>query len=554
MTHYLQEIYRIWSAFPSDKVDSRSVQIIEGMMPNYSLADQQKLQTWIAEGTLFPNIEGEEDRIRIQAALLAVEGRILSLRLFFLDASCLQLTSLFLRQQLCVGKKKTIREAFMHRCKPDTQEGKLLMQVSEHEYEEVPFTTRSPQELADREAVINGMLQVWMACFRYFIEPRRCKGPDNFSVKPILDPEGRSRIVQLAERLGFNILKQDYLESPGVPVFRHVSKTLLGNVQVVDARKTNYLAGKFRGLYPSLASTFENPPLTTDIEERKASFRAGRPDTREYDAIRPVFFMKNIYSSSEPAKLYPTAFAVMREIFFSFFGRHHKIRTEEISSRPPTPPSPVQLDPHPIGTPPAANPNDSSANATLGDGNGNTIPEIHINPDVSEPAMDDIVTTAPIAAGFEDDISIGALNKRCEITVHRTATEILNAWFQHGSPDLIIFFLFDSRAYYKFLTSEELELRSTINTLSSTHYFLVINNNVAQATDRDDLVHESQTRRLLLVGRNDGPSYQGERFDENGCITLDNLKEYLGNFDVATGKRRAIEDDVGQIPSSKRKR
>jgi hypothetical protein len=333
-----------------------------------------------------------------------------------------------------------------------------------------------------------------------------------------------------------------------------MSKTLLNNIQVIDTRKINYLIGKFQGLYPSLASTFKNSPLTTDIEKQKTSFRAERPDIQEYDAIHSIFFIKNIYSSSEPAKLYPTAFTVIREIFFSFFGRHYKIRTEEISSRPPTLPSPVQLDPHPIGTPPAANPNDNTANTTLGDSNNNTIPKIHINPDVLEPVMDNIVTTAPIAAGFKDDISIGALNKQYEITVHRTTTEILNTWFQHGSPDLIIFFLFDSRAYYKFLTSKELELCSTINTLSSTHYFLVINNNIAQATDQNNLVHKSQTRHLLLIGRNNGPSYQEEGFNKNSYITLDNLKEYLGNFNIATGKHHAIKDNVGQIPSSKRKR
>jgi hypothetical protein len=48
----------------------------------------------------------------------------------------------------------------MHHCKPDTQKGKLLIQISEHKYKEIPFTTRSLQELINRETIINGMLQV----------------------------------------------------------------------------------------------------------------------------------------------------------------------------------------------------------------------------------------------------------------------------------------------------------------------------------------------------------------------------------------------------------
>lgn len=43
----------------------------------------------MSQGIIFPGIENDGDRDRLRAELLATEGRILSLELFFQDASCL---------------------------------------------------------------------------------------------------------------------------------------------------------------------------------------------------------------------------------------------------------------------------------------------------------------------------------------------------------------------------------------------------------------------------------------------------------------------------------
>jgi hypothetical protein len=552
MTHYLQEIYKIWSAFPPNKIDLRSVKLVEGMMPSYSLEDQQKIESWMSEGILFPGIKEDGDRDRLQAGLLAIEGRILSLGLFFLDASCLQEASVFLRRKLGVGRKSTLRQAFFRCWKPYLDEGNLIFQVSEKEYEEKPTSHESLEDRA-YEATISSMLQVWMVCFRYFIGPRRGKGEEEPSGKSILDLEGRQMMLKTAERLGFDMPGKDKPKGPRIQTFQFVSKQLLSDAEFVDPKKTKFLAEKFGQLYSTTPSQRKQaiPPLTTDHEALKASFRAGRPEIQEYDSIRPIFFIGSVYSSGQPAKLFPTAFAVMREIFFSFFGRSHHKEIEVISS------SPVQLDPHPPGTPSPSTPDElggESTDETTQEDERDKISDSHTSvenrpqspsgPAVPTGAMHGIEPTAPLAAGFEDEISIGSLNQRCEITVHRSATEILSTWCLNGNPELIVFFLFDSRAYYKFLVTEQLHMRQTINTLSSDHYFLVIDQNTARTADREDLLNEAITRRLILVGLNDGAQVDKTKspLDENGRISLLDLKEYLEKYDVVTGKRKAIEN------------
>lgn len=58
--------------------------------------------------------------------------------------------------------------------------------------------------------------------------------------------------------------------------------------------------------------------------------------------------------------------------------------------------------------------------------------------------MDGVEIAAPLAAGFEDDLYIAPLAKRSEISIRRSAAEILRMWYQNGNPQLIIFFIFDS--------------------------------------------------------------------------------------------------------------
>lgn len=105
---------------------------------------------------------------------------------------------------------------------------------------------------------------------------------------------------------------------------------------------------------------------------------------------------------------------------------------------------------------------------------------------------------------------------------------------------MIVIFLFEFRVYYKFNRTGGFNLRSTtLQCLSRQHIFLIINYFGIRVTDIHIAYDEALKERLLLVGRRDNP---GQEKDDVGVISVDELREYVLNYDVHTGKRKA---DIG---------
>ncbi|EAS34316.3 uncharacterized protein CIMG_05340 [Coccidioides immitis RS] len=89
----------------------------------------------------------------------------------------------------------------------------------------------------------------------------------------------------------------------------------------------------------------------------------------------------------------------------------------------------------------------------------------------SNPGLDDMEDiTPPLAPGFEDFSA--PLAQKTDISLHRSAIEILQMWYESSRTSLIVLFLFSSRSYYKFIRENVLQLRSTINLLAKDHYFM----------------------------------------------------------------------------------
>lgn len=123
--------------------------------------------------------------------------------------------------------------------------------------------------------------------------------------------------------------------------------------------------------------------------------------------------------------------------------------------------------------------------------------------------------------------------------MRRSVADILRIWYQ-SQREVIVIFLFESRIYYKFSTAGGLNLRSTLQDLSRKHIFLVINEFGIGIPDINKTYEEALKERLLFVGKRDNPA-QGK--NEVGLISLDRLQEYVLNYNVQTGKRKADTDD-----------
>ncbi|KAE8371168.1 hypothetical protein BDV26DRAFT_299036 [Aspergillus bertholletiae] len=166
----------------------------------------------------------------------------------------------------------------------------------------------------------------------------------------------------------------------------------------------------------------------------------------------------------------------------------------------------------------------------------------------------DATRTVPLAAGFEDELSKAPVSERTPITIrHYTAGQILPIWYQLGAPNLVVFFLFGSKEYFKFFTDDVLAMRLAINDLSRDHYFLIIKDDQILSPRLGELVKEATDTRLLLVGQKKKPYELENRI---AGLTKEALEDYISQYDVRTGKRRAAADhgNAEQPPSTRIRR
>ncbi|KAJ5458804.1 hypothetical protein N7530_010748 [Penicillium desertorum] len=85
-----------------------------------------------------------------------------------------------------------------------------------------------------------------------------------------------------------------------------------------------------------------------------------------------------------------------------------------------------------------------------------------------------------------------------------------------------------------------IETENYLSDLSREHIFIVINEFGIGTPDINKTYKETIKERLLLVSKRDNLA-QGK--NEVGMISLDKLQEYILNYDVHTGKRKAITNE-----------
>jgi hypothetical protein len=575
MVHYLREIIRIWSLLlpgRAGEADTLSVELIEGKMPKYSTQDRSDIMRLMNDGTLFPDISDVDERDRVLQVLLELPGRVPSLTLLFDDAKCFSGPSKAMRDLFSVGPKTSIYSAALHCWDGGTQA--YNVQLTDSEYETVPINGIVPPDEAERAIASVSLLQLWLTAFRHFINPRTGRTRKVKNVQPLFELRGEPELAKSASRLGFTIPRNVSTAVDSVlPAFHYTFETLAGPSHNDLARKTLYMSKRFLHIFGdgprSHQSDQKIPELSVKTDSRKSSFRAGRPLKDEYINDRSFFFLRHIVFDEGEIFLYPSSFAVIRDIFCFFFGRQHLgSLLDHDASGASNKLTFAEEAPEGANTPGALLPEEPQALADNTDlytdsvENGDSIAtspielELHPDPGPSTQIMDGVQQSVPLAAGFEDEHSKAPVSRKVPISLHRSAIhEILPLWYQSDVTNVVVFYLFNSREYYKFFADAEMEMRLVLNDLARAHYFLIVDEEKVVSPNMADLVTEVQRTRLLFVGTKSKP---GELETKAGGISKAALEDYIFKYDVHTGKRRFEfapgDTDDGERPHSTKRR
>ncbi|KAJ5639156.1 uncharacterized protein N7484_007018 [Penicillium longicatenatum] len=200
---------------------------------------------------------------------------------------------------------------------------------------------------------------------------------------------------------------------------------------------------------------------------------------------------------------------------------------ETAFDEPTEPSDPIDLEPHPSGTPDHEIVSEPCEPIDLE-------PHPRGTPDHE----------LPLLPGFEDDYPVGPLNVKLPVPCRHQVISILRKWFTSTNHDLIVLFLFEDRTYYKFKPEGDYHLRSTLKQLSSKYNFFIYRGEFGFGVpDINNIFEEVLKWRLLLVGKIDNPK---QRKDETGMrMSVETLKTYFSENDVHTGKRKRIPKEGG---------
>ncbi|KAJ5110855.1 hypothetical protein N7532_001390 [Penicillium argentinense] len=152
----------------------------------------------------------------------------------------------------------------------------------------------------------------------------------------------------------------------------------------------------------------------------------------------------------------------------------------------------------------------------------------------------------PLATGFETNS--GEFGRMTYITHHSKIPEILKMWY-NSRQDVLVIFLFEIRAFYKFPLENSYDLRSTLCSLAQEYCFMVIHDLYGLTVPDINKIYETAlTHHLILAGKRDTPSQKRNSSSE---ISVDEFRRYVQIYDIHTGKRKREE---GESKSSKRPR
>jgi hypothetical protein len=469
-----------------------------------------------------------------------------------MDARFLEPSAKVLHRLFHLGKKNTVLQAASRQFNWIRRGETPEIQVAEHDFSPAPTST---------SLLHAGIMQLWLHALRHFTKPQGTnKVAGGFEIA-----QGRSMraIAALAHRLRFSsdhILKMMSLQTERLAAENMFRAICREQFYAVDNGRIQELSRTYEKSMQHLARVKDNTArqvrLTTDCEEEKAGHRFNSPLWRDHLRDRASLFIHQVYSPDQPPSTFPTSFAVTRDIIFSFFGKEplynlfaaqqsgRSLVEEPKTNSPPTAETPEEESMEPNNQDPDGEDSEEVVVSRLSPSDSLDLqPHPPGTPDRMAGVEDDV----PFAPGFEEHISKAPLNTKAEISIHRRATEIIHMWYNSEVGNVVVFFLFESRSYYKFRPVGGTGLKSTLAELSKDHYFLVYNGSEVASMGLDTIYEAALQHRLVLVGKKDNPRRDVQ--DDIGTISSDVLQEYITKYDVKTGKRK---EDLPEKRSAKR--
>ncbi|KAJ5084782.1 hypothetical protein NUU61_009361 [Penicillium alfredii] len=535
--------------------DSASVRLVEGLMPECSLGDRRRIAELVESKQIFPLISGVEERKILQDKLVSTPGRLISLNTLIQDTLFLEGPAKALHR-LCPPKFINLRKTMCYQWSLVGTGRSLEIQRSEQDFTPMP-SSASPFAAC--------MIQLWLFGLRHLVQQHNDAKNNRRNFGWSTEMFSLSKLAILADRLGFSsdqikVLRTENLSQKiAQGFFESLCKEEFCRF---EEREVQSMSNRFQSSLRNLPKYNEGPTerahFTTNNTDFMAKRRFNSPTQDQYEQQRRHLFLEQVFGDDQPAAQYPTPLGVTRDILFCFFGKEifrEAFNSRDIgSSEGPTEPqneipygntgpNRMETDETSLRDQTAGQPSQSSRLDPVEEEDSPSEP-VEFDPHPSgTPDRDKTEAAPPLAAGFEDASCNRPLGIKNYLSVHRKVTEILQMWYQSQNQELVVVFLFESRTYYKFTTGDGYNLRSTLQDLARDHYFLLINQYGVGIPDMNKAYEEALKERLVLVAKRDNPK---QRRNEEGSISADKLREYVYNYNVHTGKRKAPDDQSGK--------
>lgn len=144
--------------------------------------------------------------------------------------------------------------------------------------------------------------------------------------------------------------------------------------------------------------------------------------------------------------------------------------------------------------------------------------------------------TVSMAAGFEDELTMGDMEVKLYVTHHGRFPEILNMWRRSSKQNLVVVYLFEDRVFYKFRATDNFSLRSFLKNLARD--FILMESHASYGLSIPKSWGKSLANHLIVACRKDSPAKKRPLSAE---MSMDEFRNYIGNYDIQTGKRYSEE-------------
>lgn len=304
-------------------LDSKTIHLLETLVPAYSTVDSERIKILMHEGKIFGAIASPARRQKLLDNILGIDGRILSFYTFFQDTIYFGACSRILQGLLQPKFEGTLRQAFFRSYQRDPNRHRIRIQSRHGRVNDRPGTEEVHLQLAYR--------QMFLAAMRDF----PLLGP----LAPLWDAKKPKRLVQgsaserwyqlasLAFVLGFRTARITQLMEGGseneIMAREFLSRVRPPEIYEINEQSRNDLV-RYIALHiddfatPRINST--EPEYTTNREGLTKEQRCNRPNESAYRHDKNYLYIENMYIVHITPHAFVTSLAIQRDIFICFLG------------------------------------------------------------------------------------------------------------------------------------------------------------------------------------------------------------------------------------------